>query len=61
MFGSIAILIEKWLITLGFSPEAAVKTAGISDFLMILLLGVIIYYISKIIIVRVIKRIQSKP
>jgi miniconductance mechanosensitive channel len=60
MFGSIAILIEKWLINLGFSPEAAVKTAGISDFLLVLLLGVVIYYISKIIIVRVIKRIAIK-
>jgi len=49
-----------WLNKIGFTPEASLKIAGISDFIIVLLLGVIIYYISKLIIVRVIKRIALR-
>lgn len=52
--------ITIWLTNLGFSPETASKTAGISDFFLVLLLGVIIYYISKLIINRVLKRIAMR-
>jgi len=52
--------ITIWLTNLGFSPETASKTAGISDFFLVLLLGVIIYYISKFIINRVLKRIAMR-
>ncbi len=52
--------ITHWLIQLGFSPEASSKTAGISDFILVLLLGAIIYYVSKYIILRIIKRIALR-
>ena len=52
--------ITSWLISLGVSPENAVKTAGISDFVMVLLVSVIIYYISKYVIIRILKRIAVR-
>ncbi len=60
MFESLVKTITTWLTNLGFSHEAASKTAGISDFLMVLLLGAIIYYISKYIILRIIKKIALR-
>jgi miniconductance mechanosensitive channel len=60
MFETFVRTIKMWLIKLGFSPESAAKTAGISDFLMILLVGVIIYYITKFFIIRIIKRIAVR-
>jgi miniconductance mechanosensitive channel len=60
MLASFVKTITRWLIQLGISPESAARTAGISDFLLVLLIGVIIYYISKFIINRVLKRIALK-
>ena len=60
MFDSFVKAITLWLTNLGFSHETASKTAGISDFLMVLLLGAIIYYISKHIILRIIKKIALR-
>jgi len=60
MFQELARIITKWLTDLGLRPQAAAKTAGISDFLVVLVLGVIIYYITKYIIIRIIKRIALK-
>ncbi len=60
MMENIIETITSWLIHLGFSPESAVKTAGISDFLMVLLLCVIIYYISKYVIIKILKRIALR-
>jgi miniconductance mechanosensitive channel len=60
MLESLVRTITAWLIKLGLTPETASKTAGISDFLMVVLIGVIIYYISKFIIIRVIKRIAVR-
>ena len=60
MLRSLIRSIEMWLHKIGFAPEDASKIAGISDFVIVLLLGVIIYYISKLIIVRVIKRIAIR-
>lgn len=60
MFEAFVRTITMWLIKLGFSPESAAKIAGISDFLMILLVGVIIYYITKFLIIRIIKRIAVR-
>ena len=60
MFESLVRTIIKWLTWLGFSPEAAAKTASISDFLMVLLIGVIIYYITKFIIIRILKKIALR-
>ncbi len=60
MFESLVGTITKWLTWLGFSPESAAKTAGISDFLMVMLIGVIIYYITKFIIIRILKKIALR-
>jgi len=60
MFESLVSTITKWLTWLGISPEAAAKTAGISDFLMVMLIGVIIYYITKFIIIRILKKIARR-
>jgi hypothetical protein len=60
MFEAFIKTITHWLTQIGFSPEAASKIAGISDFVMVLLLGGIIYYISKFIILKIIKRIALR-
>jgi miniconductance mechanosensitive channel len=60
MFESFVKTVTIWLTNLGFSPETASKTAGISDFLLVLISCVAFYYISKFIINRVLKRIAAK-
>lgn len=60
MFQELARIITTGLTNLGLQPQVAAITAGISDFLIVLVLGVIIYYITKYIIIRVIKRIALK-
>jgi len=60
MFQSLVETITRWLTKLGFSPEIATKVAGISDFITVLIFGVIIYYISKLIIIRILKRIAAR-
>jgi miniconductance mechanosensitive channel len=60
MLESMIKTIAEWLMKLGLSPMAAQKTAGISDFIMVLLLCIVIYYMSKFIILRIIKRIAQR-
>lgn len=60
MFEAFVAIVSKWLIKLGFSPETASKTAGISDFILVLVSCVAFYYISKFIINRVLKRIAAR-
>ncbi len=60
MFEAFVKTVATWLTKIGFSPETALKTAGISDFIMVLVTGVLIYYITKIIINRVLKRIAKR-
>jgi miniconductance mechanosensitive channel len=60
MFQELARIITTGLTNLGLQPQVAAITAGISDFLIVLVLGIIIYYITKYIIIRVIKRIALK-
>jgi miniconductance mechanosensitive channel len=60
MFESLVRTITIWLTKLGLSPESASKTAGISDFILVLITSIVIYYISKIIINRVLKRIAAR-
>ena len=60
MFEAFVNTITSWLEKIGFSPAVASKTAGISDFLLVLFIGVIIYYISKVIILRILKRIALR-
>lgn len=60
MFQELARIITTWLMDLGLRGQSAAKIAGISDFLAVLVLGVIVYYITKYIIIRIIKRIALK-
>jgi miniconductance mechanosensitive channel len=60
MFEEFIKTITHWLIQFGFSTDAASKTAGISDFILVLLLGAVIYYVSKYIILRIIKRVALR-
>jgi len=60
MFEAFVATVTKWLINLGFSHETASKTAGISDFILVLVSCVAFYYISKFIINRVLKRIAAR-
>lgn len=60
MFESFVNTVKFWLIKLGFSAETASKTAGISDFILVLISGIVIYYLSKFIINRVLKRIAAR-
>jgi miniconductance mechanosensitive channel len=53
-------MITKWLINIGFEPYTAARTAGISDFILVLISCVAFYYISKFIINRIFKRIAAK-
>jgi miniconductance mechanosensitive channel len=60
MFESLVRTITTWLIQFGISPDSAAKTAGISDFLFVLVIGVIIYYITKFFIIRILKKIALR-
>jgi miniconductance mechanosensitive channel len=60
MFEAFVATVTKWLINLGFSHETASKTAGISDFILVLVSCVAFYYISKFVINRILKRIAAR-
>ena len=57
MFRELDEIITTWLTNLGLQPRAAAISAGLSEFLIVLVLGVITYYVTITIIIRVIKRI----
>lgn len=52
--------VTGWLIKFGVEPATASTAAGISDFILVLISGVVIYYISKFIINRIFKRIAQR-
>jgi miniconductance mechanosensitive channel len=60
MFEAFVKTVTLWLTKIGVSPETASKTAGISDFLLVLISCVAFYYISKFIINHVFKRIAAR-
>lgn len=60
MFGAFITTVTKWLINLGFSHETASKTAGISDFVLVLISSVVIYYFAKFVINKIFKRIAER-
>lgn len=60
MFTSLTGYIEKWLIHAGMQDIIAHQIAGLSDFLVVIAIGCILYYIAKFIIIRVISRIAKK-
>jgi len=60
MFDSLVRIIALWLSRLGVSPDTASQITGISDFLMVLLFCVILYYISKFVIIRILKKIALR-
>ncbi|NVO21608.1 MAG: mechanosensitive ion channel [Bacteroidetes bacterium] len=60
MFTNLSDFIRDWLIRIGMSNSNAVTISGITDFLLVLIIGVALYYLAKLIIVRVIKKIAVK-
>lgn len=60
MFEGFVAPVTKWLINIGFSPDTASRTAGISDFILVLVSCVVFYYISKFIINRILKRLAAR-
>jgi miniconductance mechanosensitive channel len=60
MFTNVAEIIERWLIHIGLHGEAVRLTAGLSDFIIMLIIGCLLYYIAKLIITRVIRRIAKR-
>jgi len=60
MFESLTETLSEWLIKAGFSRYVTEIVTGITDFLLILVIGVILYYITKYIIIRIIKKIASR-
>jgi miniconductance mechanosensitive channel len=60
MFTTITESLKDWLIKIGLSQSSALNIAGITDFLIILIISVGLYYLTKYIIIRIIKRIASK-
>ena len=60
MFTNLSDFIHEWLMRAGMSSSNASFISGITDFILVLLIGVALYYLAKLIIVRVIKRIAVK-
>jgi len=60
MFKSFTDTLSEWLIRSGLHRQAAETIAGITDFLMILVIGIVLYYITKYIIIRILKKIASR-
>jgi miniconductance mechanosensitive channel len=50
----------QWLKQIGFSAGTATQLWNMTDFLLVLISSVVIYYIAKLIIVRVFKRIAER-
>ena len=60
MFIHLSDTFREWLIRVGMSSSYAIFISGITDFILVLLVGVALYYLAKLIIKRVIKRIAVK-
>jgi len=59
MFKSLTDTLSDLLIRVGFNQPTAEIISGITDFLMILVIGTILYYLTKYIIIRILKKIAS--
>jgi len=60
MFTSLAEIIEQWLTHLGFQESFAKMTAGLSDFIIVLIIGCLLYYAAKFFIVRILRRVAKR-
>jgi len=60
MFQTLVEFIREWLLKAGMQESTAESISGITDFIVILFIGAILYYIVKYIIIRVIKKIASR-
>jgi miniconductance mechanosensitive channel len=60
MFTHLVELFKEWLMRSGMSEKSASSLSGITDFVLVLILGIGLYYLTKLIIIRVIKRIAAK-
>ena len=60
MFGILGNLISDLMIRMGASKLEARHASDLADFIGVLLIGILLYYIAKIIIVRVLRRIAKR-
>ena len=60
MFTTLSEILRSWLIHAGFNNSFAQGIAGTSDFILILLLGIALYYLAKVIIKRIIRKIAVR-
>lgn len=60
MFNILGNLIRELMISMGFSLSEAKHASDMADFVGVLLIGILLYYIAKFIIVRVVKRIAIR-
>lgn len=59
MFEQLTHSFSTWLQGIGISPTSAGQIADISDFILVLAIGCGLYYLSKLIILKVIKRFSA--
>lgn len=60
MFNILGNLIRELMISMGASLSEAKHASDMADFVGVLLIGILLYYIAKFIIVRVVKRIAIR-
>ena len=60
MFGILGNLIRDLMIKMGTSELEARHASDLADFIGVLLIGILLYYIAKFIIVRVLRRIAKR-
>jgi len=53
-------IIKKWLISIGLSVDWAENLTNLTDFVIVVISSIIAYYIAKLIIVHIIKRLALK-
>lgn len=60
MYASFASSVSRWLNHLGMSQALANKFGDVSDFIMVLACSVLIYYLAKWVITRIIRRVAMR-
>jgi len=53
-------IIKKWLISIGLSADWAENLTNLTDFVIVVISSIIAYYIAKLVIVHIIKRLALK-
>lgn len=60
MFQHLTEIITKWLTHAGMQEATAMKIAGVNDFIIVLAIGCLLYYLAKFIIIRIVRRIARR-